>query len=93
MREISLLPYKKPVLFNKKIKYITKIESIIYIMVEIWIDILFAMSIVCYFTKNLRLDHFIAIDQILRHLASSLKKDIIFGKEFKRNLIWYLVSD
>lgn len=34
MQEISLLPYEKPVFFNKKIKYVAKIGSIIYVMIK-----------------------------------------------------------
>lgn len=51
-----------------------------YIIVETSINIIFAILIVSCFAKNQGLDHFNAINQILRFLASSLKKDIIFER-------------
>ena len=38
-----------------------------YAMVETQIDIAFAISMVSRFAKNLELDHFSAVDQILRY--------------------------
>lgn len=40
-------------------------------MIKTYIKIIFAKLIVSYFKKNLRLDYFSAINQILRYLASS----------------------
>ncbi len=39
--------------------------------------------------KNPRPDHFSAVDQILRYLASSPERDITLGGESKLNLIGY----
>lgn len=54
---------------------------------------MFIMSIVSRFEKNLELDHFSAIVQILRYLAGSLEKNITFKRESKFNLIRYLDFD
>lgn len=45
------------------------------------------------FAKNPELDHFSVIDQILRYLAGSLEKGIIFGRKSKLNLVGYSNSD
>lgn len=82
MRETSLLPYNKPVSLNEKTKYVTKLGSIIYTMIETQINIAFVMSMVSCF-----------VDQILRYLFGSPRKDIIFEREFKLNLIGYSNSD
>ena len=47
-------------------------------MVETYIDILFATLIVNCFSKISRSDHFSAINQILRYLANSQDRKIIF---------------
>lgn len=69
IRETPLVSYKKSVSSNKKIKYVAKIGSIIYTMVETQINIAFVTSMVSCFTKNLGPDYFNAVDQILRYLA------------------------
>lgn len=79
MRETLLLPYKKPVFSNKKLKYMAKIGSIMYAIVETGIDIAFATSMVSCFTKNPGPDHFSAVDQILKYLAGSQDREITFG--------------
>ena len=75
MRETPLLPYKKPVFSNKKLKYMAKIGSIMYAIVETCIDIAFATSMVSCFTKNPGPDR----DQILKYLAGSQDREITFG--------------
>lgn len=62
IQKIFLLLYKKLIFFNKKIKYTTKIGVNIYVMVETWINIAFAILIVSCFTKNLESDHFSTIN-------------------------------
>lgn len=62
MQETLLLLYKKLVPLTKKTKYIVKIGSIMYIIVETRIDIAFTISIVSCFTKNPEPNHFSAID-------------------------------
>lgn len=54
MQEILLLLDKKLVYFNKKTKYVAKIGSIIYIIVEIQIHIMFATSNINRFEKKIR---------------------------------------
>lgn len=49
-----------------------------YIIVESYITIKFAILMVSYFTKNSEPNHFIIIDQILKYLAGSENKRIIF---------------
>lgn len=71
MQEISLLTYKKPVTSIKKIKYTVKIRFIMYTMIETCIDIIFTISIISYFLKIPKPDHFSVINQISRYLASS----------------------
>lgn len=93
MQEILLLLYDKPVFSNEKIKYIAKIRFIIHNMVETLIDIAFAMSMVSHFVKYLERNHFSTVDQILRYLACSLEKDIIFSGKSKLNFVWYVHSD
>lgn len=56
-------------------------------------DIIFAISIVSHFAKNLGLDYFNVIVQILRSLTDSSKKSIIFGKKSKLKLVRYLDSN
>lgn len=48
------------------------------------------MSIIYQFAKNSETDYFNIVDQILKYLASSLEKNITFGRESKLNLIKYL---
>ncbi len=60
-----------------------------YAMVETWVDIAFAISMVSRFAKNPEPDYFSAVDQILRYLASSLEKGITFEGESKLNLVGY----
>ena len=55
----------------EKAKYAAKIYLIMYIIVEIYINITFAISIIDKFTKNLNSKHFYAINQILSYLAGS----------------------
>lgn len=88
-----LLPYDKPVFSNKETKYITKIRSIMYAMIETWIDITFAMSIISRFGKNLGPNKFSVVDQILKYLADSPERGIILEGESKLNLVGYLDSD
>lgn len=51
------------------------------------------MLIINHFTNCLGLDNFSAIDQILRYLANSLIKNIIFGGESKLTLNNYFNFD
>lgn len=51
-----LLLYEKEVSISKKTKYTRKIGFIIYAIVETHIDIIFATSIISYFSKNLELE-------------------------------------
>lgn len=46
MQEIVLFSLNAPALDLKKAKYLAKVSSIIYTMIETWIDIAFATSIV-----------------------------------------------
>ncbi len=62
-------------------------------MVETQIDIAFVTSMISCFVKNPGLDHFNTVNQILRYLASSLKKGITFRGESELNLIRYSDSD
>lgn len=93
MQEIALLLYEKPVSSNKKSKYITKIKFLIYTIVETQIDIVFAMTIINCFAKNLGPNHFSAVNQILRYLASNLERGIPFEGESELNLVGYSDSD
>ena len=93
MQEISLLPYKKPVTLIEKIKYVAKIRFIIYIMIKTCINITFAISMVNYLTKTPRSDHFSTINQILRYLAGSQDRGIIFDGKSEFQLVEYLDSD
>lgn len=92
IQKTNILLSDKLVFFNKKIKYITKIRSIIYTIIKIKLDIIFAMSMVNDFAKNLGLDYFSIIDQILRYLISDIIK-ITFRRESKLNFIEYLDFD
>lgn len=47
------------------------------------------MSMISQFVKNLRLDYFNAIDQILKELTNSQNRAIIFEKELKFCLFKY----
>lgn len=62
MQKTLLVPYKKPVFFNKKTKYVAKIGCIIYAMVEIQIDIVFATSMLSCFVKNAEPDNFSVVN-------------------------------
>lgn len=93
MQENLLLLYDKLVSSNKKTKYISKIKSILYTIIETKINCIFAISIVSHFTKNPGLDHFSIIDQILKYLASSSEKNITFERKSKLNYVEYSNSD
>lgn len=93
MRKTPLVPYKKLVSSNKKTKYAAKIGSIMYAMVKTRIDIGFATSMVSRFAKNPGPDHFSAVDQILRYLAGSQDRGIMFGGEPELRLVGYSDSD
>lgn len=93
MQEISLLFYKKLVTSIQKKKYAVKIRFIIYTIVKTYIDIVFTTSIISYFTKNSKLDYFSDIDQILKYLAGSQDKKIIFGNKSELWLVGYLDSN
>lgn len=62
-------------------------------MVETRVDIIFATLMVNYFAKNPELDHFNAVYQILRYLADSLERNIIFERKSELNLVRYSDSD
>lgn len=62
----------------EKAKSLAKVGSIIYAMVETQINIAFTTFIVSQFTKNLSLEHFNAINQILHYLARSCGRGITF---------------
>lgn len=93
IRETPLIPYKKPVSSNKKTKDGAKIGSIMYAIVEIRINIAFTTSMVSCFAKNPGPDHFNAVDQILRYLAGSQGRGIIFEREPELCLVGYSDSD
>lgn len=65
IQDIVFFPSNPPASEMEKAKYAAKVDSIIYAMVEIQIDIAFATSIVSQFTKNPSSEHFNAINQIL----------------------------
>ena len=88
-----MLPSDAPISDLEKAKYSAKVGSIIYTMVETRIDIVFATSMVSRFAKNLSSEHFNAIDQILRYLARSCERGIIFGGEKELKLVGYSDSD
>lgn len=90
MQEILLLFYKKLISSNKKTKYVAKIGSIIYALVDTQIDIAFATSMVSRFANCFKPDHFSAINHILRYLAGSQDKNIIFKKKPELCIIRYL---
>lgn len=50
---------------------------------------MFATLMVSRFAKNLRLDQFNVVDQILGYSAGSLERGFIFGRELKFNLVEY----
>lgn len=85
--------YKKPVSLNKKIKYAVKIGFIIYIIAEIYINIIFTIWIISCFIKNPRPDHFRDIDQILRYLTRSQDHEITFGNKLEFWLVTYSTFD
>lgn len=93
MRETVLWLYKKLVSSIKKTKYIAKVGYIFYIVIKSQIDIRFATSIVTSFAKNLRPDHFCAVDQIFRYLASSQNRGITFARKTEVCLVRYSNSD
>lgn len=71
MQITLFISYENLVFFNKKIKYATKIRLIMYVIVEIEINIAFVISIISGFAKKLKSDHFSTVPQILRYLAGS----------------------
>lgn len=89
MQETPLIHYEKSVSSNEKTKYVAKIGSIMYAMIETRIDIAFATSMVSCFAKNPRPDHFSAVDQLLRYLAGSPERAITFGGKSKLQLVGY----
>lgn len=54
---------------------------------------MFATSMISWFAKNLRPNHFSAINQILTYLVDSQNRDITFGKKLELCLIRYFDSD
>lgn len=52
MQEGLLLPYEKDASISKKIKYTNKIGSIIYVIVETCINIIFETSMISRFSTN-----------------------------------------
>ena len=90
MQDTILLPSDTLTSELKKAKYLAKVGSIIYAIVEIRIDIAFLTSMVSKFANNASLEHFHAIDQILRYLAKSQDKGIIFKGEKELKLVGYL---
>ncbi len=93
MRETVLLPSDAPISDLKKAKYLAEVGSIMYAMVETRIDITFTTSMVSRFAKNPSLEHFNAIDQILRYLAGSHERRITFGGEKELKLVGYSDSN
>lgn len=89
MQDIVLFLSNIPASKIKKAKYVAKIDSIMYAMIETWIDIAFATSIVSRFAKNLSSKYFNSIDQILRYLAGSPDKGITFEEDEELKLIEY----
>lgn len=62
-------------------------------MVEICINIAFAIFIISCFAKNLNSEHFNVIDQILQYLARSVDKKVKFREKKKLKLINYFNSN
>ena len=89
MQEKALLPSDVSISDLEKAKYSTKIRFIIYAIIETQIDISFATSMVSRFAKNLSLENFNAIDQILHYLTRNCERDITFGEEKKLKLEGY----
>lgn len=73
----------------KKAKYLAKISSIIYIIVETYIDIIFAIFIVSKFIKKFRSKYIYIINQILYYLTKNQNRNIIFRKKKELKLIGY----
>lgn len=93
MRKTYLLSYKKNVSSSEKTKYASKIGSIMYVIVKQRIDIVFATSMVSFFSKNPGLEYFSAVDQILRYLAESQDRGITFREESELLLVGYSNSN
>ena len=89
MRDTILLPSNIPVSESENVKYIAKVSSIMYAMVETRIDIAFTISMVSRFAKNPSSEHFNAINQILQYFARSPERGITFGGEKELKLIGY----
>lgn len=62
-------------------------------MVKTQINIIFITLIISCFIKNLEPDYFSIMNQILRYLAGSQDKSVMFGRKSKFCLVWYLDSN
>lgn len=93
IQKTPLIPYKKPIFSTKKSKYIIKIGFIMYVIIEIQINIAFTRLIISCFTKNSRPNHFNIMDQILRFLTNSQDKSIIFKGKLALHQVKYINSD
>ena len=93
IQDTILLPSDTLTSKLEKAKYSAKVGSIIYTMVETHIDIAFVTSMVSKFANNPSSEHFHAIDQILRYMAGSQNRGIIFGGKEELKLVGYLDSD
>lgn len=83
IQKTSLQPYNKLVSSNKKIKYVAKIGSIMYVIVETQVDIAFSTLMVSFLAKNPGSNHFNAINQIMGYLSNSLAKNVTFEGKSK----------
>lgn len=70
----------------EKAKYLAKVDSIIYAIIETQIGITFATFMVSWFVKNLSLKHFNIVNQILCYLTGSHENKIIFSED--KDLKW-----
>ena len=66
-----LLLFNTFILKLKIAKYLAKIGFIVYAIIEIYIDITFAIFIINRFAQNLSSKYFYIINQILHFLAKS----------------------
>ena len=71
IQNIILLSFDMLISELEKAKYLAKVGSIIYVIVETCINITFATSMVSKLSNNPSLEYFHAIDQILRYLAEN----------------------
>lgn len=86
-QDIILLLFNTFISKSEKAKYLNKVSSIIYIIIEIHIDIIFATFIISKFIKNFCLEYFYIINQILYYLIKIQDKSIIFRRKKELKLV------